>query len=657
MLAEFGHLALAAALALAGLQALAAFAGARVKNVELMALGRACAQAHGLSVALSFVCLLGVFAASDFTVMNVAENSHSAKPLIYKLTGAWGNHEGSMLLWVLILALYGGSLATARLNLPAATQATAVGVQGLLSFGATAFVLALSNPFLRLDPPPFDGAGLNPLLQDAGLIIHPPMLYMGYVGFSVVFSLTIAGLAAGRIDSDWARAVRPYVLFAWAFLSLGIGLGAWWAYRELGWGGYWFWDPVENASLLPWLVGAALSHSVIVLAKRNTLARWCALLGVLAFGMSVLGTFLVRSGALTSVHAFAVDPKRGIAILIYLALTLGAGLTLYAAKASRLPAGAGQGAFSRDGFIKLNNLLMSVSAALVLVGTVYPLVIEALDLRTISVGAPYFNATTTPVLVAALIAMGFGPFSPWGREAGWPLVKASAVLLILAGAAGLAALAFAPTAVVGALGVAAAVWLALSTARYLAQRARATGGLTLESLGLVLAHGGVALAALGLAVSGLYSRETIAAIEPGGAIELNGVTYTLETIDPVTGPNYQGVRATVTLARDGQTPFATLYPERRAYAGVSSMITTEAALKPALWGDHYVTLADLNEGQTQARGPAWALRAYDRPLVGLIWAGVVLVFWGALLASYTAARAARALADRQTSAPQPQAAE
>ena len=614
MIIELGHFALVLALVLAAVQGVLPLLGAARGNAAWMDAGRMAALGQLPLVVIAFAALMHAYVTSDFSVLNVVENSHSAKPLLYKITGVWGNHEGSMLLWVLILALFGAAVAAFGDDLPETLRARVVGIQGLLGVGFLMFVLATSNPFVRVWPPPLDGQDLNPLLQDPGLAFHPPFLYLGYVGFSVAFSFAVAALLEGRVDAAWARWVRPWTLAAWVTLTIGIALGSWWAYYELGWGGWWFWDPVENASLMPWLLGTALLHSAIVVEKRDALKVWTVLLAILTFALSLIGTFLVRSGVLNSVHAFATDPQRGLYILLLLAIAVGGALLLFALRAPVLAPGGRFAPVSREGALVLNNLLLSVVTATVFIGTLYPLLLDALGGATITVGAPYFDRTVLPVMVPLLIAAAIGPLLAWKRG---DLPRALRSLRPAAAAAVIAAVSSAVASggepALAPLGLAVAAWLLVGALTELAQRVRLTQ--------VSLAESRRRAAALPRAAYG------IAAVPVGGTVPLSGYVVSLDSVEPVRGPNYEGRRATLTVRRgDGPAApiVATLTPETRAYP-VAGMTTTEAAIRTNLLGDLYAVLGDPGEDGV------WVVRLHFNPLVPWIWIGCLIMAAGGLV--------------------------
>jgi cytochrome c-type biogenesis protein CcmF len=628
MIPELGHFALALALALSAAQAVFGLWGAQRGEARLMAAAPPLAAGALLAVTVSLGCLMWSFAVNDTTVMNVVQNSHSAKPMLYKLTGTWGNHEGSLVLWVFILALCGGAVALFGRNLPSRLQARVLAVLGLVTVGFLAFTLGTSNPFERVWPPPLDGQGLNPILQDPGLAFHPPLLYLGYVGYAVTYAFAVAALIEGRVDAAWGRWVRPWALAAWAFLTLGIALGSWWAYYELGWGGYWFWDPVENASLLPWLAGAALLHSAIVVEKREALKTWTVFLALLAFGLSLLGTFLVRSGVLNSVHAFANDPDRGVFILLLMMAYVGGGFALFAWRAAAMAPTGIFAPLSREGGLVLNNLLLCSIAAVVLVGTLYPMFADLLLGQKISVGPPFFNMATFPLVVPLVAAMGVGPMLPWKRARLWPVLQRLWWAALGGMAALLLALALSGWRVLPALGFAAGAWLILAAATDIADRialfsrpravwARARG-LPRAAWGAAVAHAGVGVTILGLAGMGL-AQEKLTLLRPGEAATLAGYTYRLEGVEDVTGPNWTARRATLTVTRDGRE-VTVLRPERRDFP-VGRMVTTEASIHTNWLVDLYAVLGEERDGGA-------VVRLHHNPLAPWIWLGAAIMALG-----------------------------
>ena len=635
MIAELGHFAMILALCLAAAQASVPLIGAARGHAGMMAAGSSAALMQFLLIAVSFAALTYAFVTSDFSVRAVAANSHSLKPMIYKISGVWGNHEGSMLLWVLILALFGGLIALFGGNLPPTLKARVLSVQAMIAFGFLLFMVFTSNPFDRLYPPPIDGNDLNPLLQDPGLALHPPVLYAGYVGFSIAFSFAVAALIEGRVDAAWARWVRPWTLLAWAFLTAGIALGSWWAYYELGWGGFWYWDPVENASFMPWLIGTALLHSAIVVERRDALKSWTILLAILTFSMSMIGTFLVRSGVLTSVHAFATDPDRGVFILLLLLVTIGGSLTLYAWRAPQLKGGGLFAPISREGALLLNNLLLTTAMATVFIGTLYPLMLEAVGGDKVSVGPPYFNATFVPLMVPLVAALGVGPLLAWKRGdlrgALARLVTASAIALVAFVA--IAALTWGRS-VLGAIAMGVAVWLAAAVVTEIVLRiglgrlsigqslSRARG-LPRSAWGMSLAHVGFAAIIAGAAGASLWKIEKILVMQPNQTIELAGYDVTFDGIADRRGENYIATRGLFTVQKDGR-PVTTLAAERRRYL-VGGQETTEAAIYTTAAGDLYAVI-----GESDASG-GYTVRLYFKPLVLWIWIGSTLMVLGGLV--------------------------
>jgi cytochrome c-type biogenesis protein CcmF len=636
MISELGHIALALALAVAAYQMSAPLYGAYVKDRRLMLGGDIAALAQLSLIVLSFLALTHAYLTSDFSVLNVATNSHSEKPLIYKISGVWGNHEGSMLLWVLILALFGSSVVLFGQSLPETFRARVVAVQGSIGFAFLLFMLMSSNPFLRLESPPIEGNGLNPILQDPALAFHPPFLYAGYVGLSMAFSFAVAALIEGRVDPAWARWVRPWTLASWAFLTLGIAMGSWWAYYELGWGGFWFWDPVENASFMPWLVATALLHSATVVEKRNALKIWTILLAILAFSLSLLGTFLVRSGILTSVHAFAVDSERGFYILMILMFFVGGSLTLFSWRAPQLKAGGLFAPISREGALVLNNLFLCVSCAAVLIGTLYPLALETITGEKISVGPPFFNLTFGPIVLPLLLLVPLGPMLAWKRGDLAGAMQRLWWAAALAIGATLAMLAYYQRGPwLAAVGFGLGFWLIFGSLWELGERialGRATFaasmnrlvGLPRSAWGTTAAHAGLGIMILGVLAITLWKDESIVSLKPGDSTEVAGYTVTFVGESPLTGPNYTGQTGQFRIA-SGDREIGTVNSEKRVFKP-SGMPTTEVGLHQTLLGDVYVVMGDLagNDGSR-------VVRAYFHPLVSLIWLGTAIMFAGGLL--------------------------
>ena len=635
MIPEIGHYALILALAVSLVQSIVPLVGARTHDAALMDVGVKGAYAQFALMCVSFAALAAAYGASDFSVAAVFENSHSLMPAIYKFTSLWGNHEGSMLLWVMILALFGALVAAFGANVPTSLKATVLAVQSWIAALFYLFILLTSNPFMRLAVVPAEGRDLNPILQDPGLAIHPPLLYIGYVGFSISFSFAVAALIEGRIDAAWARWVRPWVLLAWIFLTLGIAMGSYWAYYTLGWGGWWFWDPVENASFMPWLAGSALLHSALVMEKREALKVWTILLAILTFSLSLIGTFIVRSGVLTSVHAFASDPARGVFILVVLLLLIGGALALYAWRAPTLRQGGLFAPISREGSLVLNNLLLSTACATVFVGTLYPLALEAVTGAKISVGAPFFNLTFAPLFVPILIAMPFGPLLAWKRG---DLVAAAQRLT----AAGIVALvtmavlwawtkggaAFAPLMI----GIAAFVVLgALTDIMERTQLFRApfttslhrARGLPRSAWGAAFAHAGLGIALIGIVCETTWNSENIASMKPKDVVTVGGYQVRLDDVTQQQGPNYREAVSHFTVMLDGRT-IGILTPSKRNFAA-RQMSTTEAALLTRGASQIYVSLGDAHTDGSVA------VRIYHKPLVLLIWFGPVIMAFGGFL--------------------------
>jgi cytochrome c-type biogenesis protein CcmF len=628
--AELGYYALILALVMAIVQGLIPLIGASTKDRNWMSTARPAAFGQFFFISMAFACLMYAYVVSDFSVANVAENSHSAKPLLYKFTGVWGNHEGSMIFWNWILALYGLAVAIFGNNLPLPLRSRVLAIQGLIGVGFLIFSIATSNPFLRLDPAPFDGRDLNPLLQDPGLAFHPPLLYFGYVGLSTTFSFAVAALIEGRVDAAWARWVRPWTLLSWASLTAGIALGSWWAYYELGWGGFWFWDPVENASFMPWLMATALLHSAIVAEKRDALKSWTVLLAILSFALSLLGTFLVRSGVLTSVHSFASDPERGVYILGFLVIVVGGALALYAWRAPSLKPGGRFRPISREGALLINNLLLVVSCITVLIGTLYPLILDAITGEKVSVGPPFYTATFVWLMVPLLLLAAAGPLMSWKRanphfiiqRLGLALAISIGVVIILIAVHG------GPWGVPLGLGLAA--WVFVGVLVELAERIRLFRIPIVKSIqrflliprsswGMSVAHSGIAILVTGLVVASNWETKLEQIMVPGDVISLSGYEFTMVSIGEVEGPNYISRQAEFKVEQDGDL-VALLYPEKRYYP-VQDMPTTEAAIHTNWLSDLYLVLGDPS-------GEGTAVRAHHNPLVPWIWGGAAILVIG-----------------------------
>jgi cytochrome c-type biogenesis protein CcmF len=633
MITELGHFALVLALAVAALQASLPLLGAQIGDRRLMGLAGPAASVQFALIATAFAALTYAFVTSDFSVALVVGHSHTEKPLLYKVAGVWGNHEGSLLLWVLALALFGASAHWFGQGLPLALKARVLAVQGAIGTAFLAFTLFTSNPFLRLAAPPMNGNDMNPILQDPGLAFHPPFLYLGYVGLSMAFAFAVAALIEGRVDAAWGRWVRPWTLAAWMFLTIGIIMGSLWAYYELGWGGFWFWDPVENASFMPWLIATALLHSAIVVEKREALKSWTILLAIFAFGFSLIGTFIVRSGVITSVHSFASDPTRGMGVLAILTFFVGGALTLYAARASSLEAKGIFGLISRESGLVLNNLLLTVAAFVVFVGTIWPLVAEILLGRALSVGAPFFDAAFTPFAVALALALPVGAVLPWKRAT---LARAARPFLgaaLLALAMGLLALAVgAGRSTLGPIGIALAAWVLFGAGVDLWGRTgRGPAGQRLGRLtrlpradwGRALAHGGLGLTIFGVVALTSWSVEDIRVVKPGESFALGGYEITFEAIRDEAGSNYTAQVADFRILRGG-AEIATLHPAKRSYP-FAQMSTTEAAIRPGVLGDLYLVVGDAQEGG------GYAVRTYLKPFALWLWIGGVMMGLGGLL--------------------------
>jgi len=619
MTAEIGQLALCLALALALVQSASGLLGVRSRAAASVASGAA--MGLFVFVALAFGALTYAFVTSDFSVLDVANNSHTLKPLIYKITGVWGNHEGSMLLWVLVLAVYSAAIAFLGRGGVKLTSA-ALGVQGLLAFAFLLFILFTSNPFLRLDPPPFEGAGLNPLLQDPGLAFHPPTLYTGYVGFSATFSYAAAALITGDSDAGWARAARPFMLIAWIALTLGIAGGSWWAYYTLGWGGFWFWDPVENASLMPWLIGTALLHSALATERTGAFRSWTLLLAIAAFSLSLIGTFLVRSGVLSSVHAFANDPARGVFILGMIGAAVFGALGLFAWRAPKLEGGATFEAVSRETALLFNNVFLAAVTTAVFVGTLFPLFYRALTGRDLSVGPPYYALTFAPIFLGLLVLVPFGPRLAWRRG---DLKEAVRALMPAIGAAIIAPLIVltfaAPRALAGSGAFAIAAWLIAASVIDLSKRGR-WNVIPASAFAAALAHAGLGITLMGIAGTTLWRSEALQVLGPNETMTIDGYTLRLHGVYRVDGPNYQAARALIEV-RENDRVIATMAPEKRLYPA-EQQDTTDTAIRSTGFSDLYVALGDERDGGK------WVIRAYVNPLAPFIWAGAGVMALGGL---------------------------
>ena len=622
MLPELGQVAMILALLLACLQAVMPLAGAQRNKTSWMAVARPAAFAQLVLLLFAFVVLTIGFVTQDFSIVYVAENSNSLLPMVYRYTAVWGAHEGSLLLWTLVLALWNAAVAEFSRQLPAPVIARVLGVMGIVSAGFLAFLVFTSNPFLRLLPVPVEGRDLNPLLQDVGMIMHPPMLYIGYVGFVVPFAFSVAALIDGHVDARWLRWTRPWTNVAWAFLTIGIALGSWWAYYELGWGGWWFWDPVENASFMPWLVGAALLHSQAVTEKRGSFRGWTLLLAIAAFSLSLMGAFLVRSGVLTSVHAFAADPSRGLFILIFLGIVIGGSLLLYVLRSPRLGGGAPFTGSSRETLLLFNNVLLTSAAGMVLLGTLYPLLADALDMGKISVGPPYFGLLFVLLMAPLVLLLPFGPLTKWQRDEPSRVLRLLGPWALLAAVAGVIAYFVAPQGQLKtAAGIAAAAWVALGTLRFVWTRFQVKGKrFTPEMLGMVLAHGGVAVFLVGALLVEALDVQHEVAMKPGQTMEVGRYAFRFEGVDSLRGPNYTAERGHIQVFRDDK-PLVLLHPEKRAYAS-GGMVMTEAAIRPSLLGDVFVAVGE------DLGNDAHAVRVHLKPFIRWVWLGAALMALG-----------------------------
>jgi len=632
VIGELGHLALILALLVAAIQGVVPLLGAWRRVPAWMAVAVSAARAQFLLMGISYLCLTWTFVVSDFSVSYVALNSNTALPLVYRISAVWGAHEGSMLLWATVLAGWGFAVAGFSTSLPAVFRARVLAVIALVSVGSQLFLLLTSNPFERLLPAPLEGRDLNPLLQDPGMAAHPPMLYMGYVGLVVPFAFAVAALIEGRIDLAWTRWTRPWTTVAWAFLTSGIMLGSWWAYSELGWGGWWFWDPVENASFMPWLVATALIHSLAVTEQRGAFRAWTILLAISGFSLSLLGAFLVRSGVLVSVHAFATDPARGLFILAFLIVVIGSALILYAWRAARLAGGGEFDVCSRETFLLANNVLLVATSATVLLGTLYPLLLDALDAGKISVGPPYFNAVFVPLMLPLAALLGFAPLARWKKD-GWRRLGAKLRLPLLVVVLASLALAFGtPASWAMAAGTGFALWIAAGVVLGLRDRLRHRHGASVRRalgrgfIGMSLAHLGAAVFIAGVTWTTGAGVERDVRLAPGESVEVSGYSFRFDGVAPHPGPNYRAVRATVQVLRDGE-PYSVLHPEKRTYL-VQEESMTEAAVDPGFTRDLYVAL-----GEPVGTQGAWTMRIQYKPLVRWIWLGPLMMAIGGLLAA------------------------
>ena len=632
MIVEIGHFALILSLFVALVQMVMPMVGAQRRWSGWMAVGEPAALAQAGLLIIAFISLTYAFVTSDFSVRLVTANSHTLKPMIYKISGVWGNHEGSMLLWCLILAVLGALVALFGGNLPDRLKARVLGVQASIGVAFLSFLIFTSNPFVRLAFPPMNGQDLNPLLQDPGLAFHPPFLYLGYVGLSTSFSFAVAALIEGRVDAAWGRWVRPWTLLAWLMLTIGIALGSWWAYYELGWGGFWFWDPVENASFMPWLISAALLHSAIVVEKREALKSWTILLAILAFGFSLIGAFIVRSGVLTSVHAFANDPERGVYLLAITGVFMGGALTLYAARAGGLQAKGIFGTVSRESALVLNNVLLAVATFVVFIGTVWPLIAEMAFDRKVSVGPPFFDATFTPFMMLLAVVLPVGTVLPWKRARLGRIARP--LWFGLAGAFFIAALTWVvqtERTLMAPVGAFLGSWLILGagidlwskTGADLSAKLRRARHLPRSDWGRVVAHAGLGVTIIGISLMLAWETEDIRVASVGDTFEVAGYDVTLKGVDDVRGPNYLSTTARLAVARNGRE-VAVLLPEKRVYP-VAGMPTTEAAIDNGVFRDIYLVIGD------EQPGGGWAVRSYVKPFANWIWAGAIIMSLGGLL--------------------------
>jgi cytochrome c-type biogenesis protein CcmF len=627
MIPELGHFALILALPVAAILGILSLAGGQTGRADWMALARPGAQILWWLTAFSFLCLSYAFYANDFSVMYVAQHSNSQLPVMYRISAVWGGHEGSLLLWLLMLCGWMMAVSIFSRQLPDVMVSRVLGVLGLIAVGFLLFMLITSNPFVRLSDIPADGRDLNPLLQDPGLVFHPPMLYMGYVGLAIPFAFSIAALLNGRLDAAWARWTRPWATAAWICLTIGIALGSWWAYYELGWGGWWFWDPVENASFLPWLISTALIHSLAVTEKRGLFRSWTIMLSLIAFSLSLLGTFLVRSGVLTSVHAFATDPKRGVFILLFLAVVVGGSLILFAARSGKVRAGGSFSLVSRETFLLVNNVLLTTAAAAVLLGTLYPLIIDALNLGKLSVGPPYFNAVFAPIMTPVLLFMVIGSYARWKNDTVANLtqkLRPIAIVSVLLGCT--APLLAGEWSALVAMGLTLSIWIVLASFVQMYRQFKDTANwksTPISYWGMHVAHIGIAVCVVGITMVKGYETEKDVRMTIGDTVEVGGYTFRLTGIDQVPGPNYNADRGSVELIK-GDRVLRVLHPEKRTYFS-STMPMTEAAIDSGPTRDVYVSLGERLEGEGK---PAWAMRVYHKPFITWIWLGCFLMAFG-----------------------------
>ncbi|VAX13596.1 Cytochrome c heme lyase subunit CcmF [hydrothermal vent metagenome] len=637
MIPELGHFALILAFCIAIVQSIIPLLGASLGKPGWMALARRAAWGQFFFISLAFAILLSAFINNDFSLVYVASNSNSDLPLPYRISALWGAHEGSLLLWTMLLSLWTVAVASFSKSLPQDTVARVIAIMGLISIGFLLFMLLTSNPFDRIpiEAIPANGRDLNPLLQDPGLVVHPPMLYMGYVGFSVAFAFAVAALLGGQLDAAWARWSRPWTAIAWVFLTIGIALGSWWAYYELGWGGWWFWDPVENASFMPWLVGTALMHSLAVTEKRNSFKSWTVLLAIFAFSLSLLGTFLVRSGVLTSVHAFATDPARGVFILIFLAIVVGGSLSIYAWRAPKVKGIGGFQLLSRETLLLSNNVLLVVATSSVLLGTVYPLVLDALDMGKISVGPPYFNRVFVPIMLVLLVLMGIGPHVRWRKDDPMRLFKRLGMLALASVALSLifAYVLYNKISLGVTVSISLAFWIILSVVSDFKNRLKNKAGfisgiksLPREFYSMSFGHLGIAIFAIGVTLTSVYSIEHDIRLAPGENIKLAGMTFDFLSMEQSQGPNYESSIGHIRVSREGKE-ITVLHPEKRFYF-VQNRPMTEASIDAGLFRDIYISL-----GEPLPNSKAWAVRIYYKPFIRWIWLGALVMAFGGLLSA------------------------
>ena len=628
MIPEIGLFALIIAFGIAIVQGVVPLIGAMRNDATLIAMARPTAWAQLLFVSIAYAALTHAFIVHDFSVLYVSKHSNLVQPLLYRVSGVWGSHEGSMLLWTLILSLWTTAVAVYSRSLPNILMARVIAVMGLISVGFYAFMLWTSNPFERIFPAPADGNALNPLLQDPGLAIHPPMLYMGYVGFSVAFAFAVAALLGGKLDATWARWSRPWTTVAWSFLTFGIALGSWWAYNELGWGGWWFWDPVENASFMPWLVGTALIHSLASTEKRGVFRSWTVLLAILAFSMSLLGTFIVRSGVLVSVHAFATDPARGVFILIFLIVVVGGSLALYAWRSATVVSTGRFSGFSRETGLLLNNVILLAATTAVFVGTMYPLLVDALGIGKLSVGRPYFDTMFALVSLPLILLLGIGPMLRWKNDSMQRMKKELSMMFAGSIAVGMV-LPFIINGdlhITAGLGMAGAIWIAITTLQVFYKRYKTGARLPLAFNGMIVAHLGMAAFVAGVTIVMTYNQEKDVRLQIGSAYELAGYEFKFLGVKDVAGENYNAQEGHLVVSKQGEK-VADLYPQKRVYTGKASpMPMTEAAVDAGLFRDIYAAMGEPLDGD------AWSLRLYYKPMIGWIWLGCLLMTFGGVLA-------------------------